>query len=85
MESRSTDETLDGGVARKEVRTMVFYAVAVIGFVVGLPGELFFWGVDSVQMMVKHEETCKSADQTIGDYLVKGHWTEAPWRPVCKE
>jgi hypothetical protein len=30
-------------------------------------------------------EICKSADQTVGDYLVKGHWTEAPWRPVCKE
>jgi hypothetical protein len=85
MESRSPDEKLDGGVARKEVRAMIFYAAAVLGFVIGLPGELFFWGVDSMQMIVKPEETCKPADQTIGDYLVKGHWTEAPWRSVCKE
>ena len=50
----------------------------------GLSGELFFWAVDSVQMS-KNPELCQSADQTVGDYLVKGHWTEARWRPVCKE
>jgi len=64
---------------------IVYTAIAVLGFVVGLPGELFFWTVDTVQMSMKPEETCRPAEQTIGDYLVKGHWTEAPWRPVCKE
>ena len=63
---------------------MILYAAAVLGFVIGLPGELFFWAVDSVQMAMK-PGICQPADQTIGDYLVKGHWTEAPWRPVCKE
>jgi len=64
---------------------MIFYtAIAVVGFVIGLPGEVFFWGVDTVQMMQK-EGVCRSADQTLSDYFVKGHWTEAPWRPVCKE
>jgi hypothetical protein len=77
-------EQFDGRVAKKEVRTMIFYAAAVLGFVVGLPGELLFWAIDSVQIM-KDPAICQSADQTIGDYLVKGRWTEAPWRPVCKE
>ena len=63
---------------------MIFYAAAALGFVIGLPGELFFWTVDTVQMTVK-PEICREADQTIGDYLVHGHWTEAPWRRVCKE
>jgi hypothetical protein len=63
---------------------MIIYAAAVLGFVMGLPGELFFWAVDSVQMAMK-SGFCHPADQTVGDYLVKGHWTEAPWRPVCKE
>jgi hypothetical protein len=67
-----------------EVRTIMFYAAAVLGFVMGLPGELVFWGVDTVHMSMS-SEICKPADQTIEDYLVKGHWTEAPWRPVCKE
>ena len=53
IESRSTYEKLDGGVARKEVRTMIIYAAAVLGFVIGLPGELFFWAVDSVEMSMK--------------------------------
>jgi len=65
---------------------MVFYtAVAVLGFVIGLPGEVVFWAIDTVEMSVKPDEVCRSADQTLGDYLIKGHWTEAPWRPVCKE
>jgi hypothetical protein len=64
---------------------MLFYAAAVLGFVIGLPGELFFWTVDTVQMTMKPSEICRSADQTAGDYLMKGHWTEAPWRPVCQE
>jgi len=63
---------------------MIFYAAAVLGFVMGLPGELFSWAVDSVQMAMK-PGLCQPADQTVRDYLVKGHWTEAPWRPVCKE
>jgi hypothetical protein len=63
---------------------MIFYAAAVLGFVMGLPGELFFWAVDSVHMSME-PEICHLADQTVGDYLVKGHRTEAQWRPVCKE
>ena len=62
---------------------IIYTAIAVLGFVVGLPGEVFFWTVDTVRMMQK-EEVCRPADQTLGDYFVKGHWTEAPWRPVCK-
>src|SRR5438128_2631229 len=42
------------------------------------------WAEDSVQMAMK-PGLCQPADQTVGDYLVKGHWTEAPWRPACKE
>jgi hypothetical protein len=64
--------------------SIIYSAIAVVGFVVGLPGEVFFWGVDTVQMMQK-PDVCRPADQTLSDYLVKGHWTEAPWRPVCKE
>lgn len=65
---------------------IIYTAIAVLGFVVGLPGEVFFWGVDTVQLVQKGSETvCRPADQTLNDYLVKGHWTEAPWRPVCKE
>jgi hypothetical protein len=64
---------------------IVFTAIAVLGFVIGLPGEALFWAVDSVQMMGKKGEICRPADQTLSEYFVKGHWTEAPWRPVCKE
>lgn len=63
---------------------MVFTAIAVLGFVIGLPGEIFFWTVDSLQMTQK-EEVCRPADQSLNDYFIKGHWTEAPWRPACKE
>ena len=63
---------------------MLFYAAALLGFVVALPGEMLFWTVDTVRMMQK-EDVCRPADQTLGTYLVKGHWTEAPWRRVCKE
>ena len=63
---------------------MLFYAAATLGFIIGLPGELFFWAVDSVHMR-KDPTICLPANQTIGDYLAKGQWTEAPWRPVCKE
>jgi len=63
---------------------MGFTAVAILGFVVTLPGDAFFWMVDTVQMMHK-EDLCRPADQTLSDYFVKGHWTEAPWRRVCKE
>jgi len=66
---------------------MIFYAtaVAVVGFVLSLPGDAVFWTLATVQMMMKNEEVCRPADQTIRDYVVKGHWTEAPWRRVCKE
>jgi hypothetical protein len=65
---------------------MIFYtAIAALGFVIGLPGELFFWTIDTAEMSMKSEEICRPAEQTVGDYLVKGHWTEAPWRPVCKQ
>ena len=63
---------------------IVYTAIAVLVFVIGLPGEAFFWAIDSVQMMGK-EQVCRPADQTMSEYFVKGHWTEAPWRPVCKE
>ncbi|WP_447973902.1 hypothetical protein [Nitrospira sp. Kam-Ns4a] len=64
---------------------MILYtAAAVLGFMATLPGDAFFWMVDTVQMMQK-EEVCRPADQTLRDYLVKGYWTEAPWRPACKE
>ncbi len=63
---------------------MLFYAAAVLGFIVGLPGELLFWTLDSAQMM-RDPEICRPGDQTMSDYLVEGHWTNAPWRPVCKE
>jgi hypothetical protein len=63
---------------------MIFTAVAVLGFVIGLPGELFFWTVDTARGMMD-PEICRPADQTFSNYLVKGHWTEAPWRSVCKE
>jgi hypothetical protein len=76
----STEESQE----RKEVRTMIFYSAAVLGFVIGLPGEVFFWTLDTVKG-ITDPEICRPADQTVGDYLVKGHWTEAPWRSVCKE
>ena len=63
---------------------MLFYAAAALGFVITLPGDLFFWTIDSAQM-IQDPAICRSADQTIGDYLIKGQWTNAPWRPVCKE
>jgi hypothetical protein len=63
---------------------MLFYAAAALGFVITLPGDLFFWAIDSAQM-IQDPAICRSSDQTIGDYLVKGQWTNAPWRPVCKE
>jgi hypothetical protein len=62
---------------------MLFYAAAVLGFVIGLPGELAFWAVDSLEMLA-HPTICQQADQTLGDYLVKGHWTEAPWRQLTE-
>lgn len=63
---------------------MLFYAAAALGFIISLPGDLFFWAIDSAQM-IQDPAICRSADLTIGDYLVKGQWTNAPWRPVCKE
>lgn len=63
---------------------MLFFAAATLGFVIALPGSLFFWAIDSVQM-IKDPAVCRSADLTIGDYLIKGQWTKAPWRPVCKD
>jgi hypothetical protein len=63
---------------------MLFYAAAAFGFLISLPGDLFFWAVDSAQM-IQDPAICRSADLTIGDYLVKGQWTNAPWRPACKE
>ena len=63
---------------------IVFTAIAVLGFVISIPGELFFWTVDSLQM-IGNPEVCRPADQSLNEYLVKGHWTEAPWRPTCKE
>lgn len=63
---------------------VVYAAAALVGFVVALPGEAFFWALDTARMM-HNEEVCRPADQTLRDYLVQGHWTEAPWRRVCKE
>lgn len=63
---------------------MLFVPLAVLAFVIALPGEAIFWTIDTVQML-QNNEVCRPKDQTLTDYLVKGHWTEAPWRPVCKE
>jgi hypothetical protein len=56
----------------------------MLGFVIGLADKALFWSLDAVWMMQK-EEVCRSVDQTVNDYLVKVHWTEPPWRRMCKE
>ncbi len=63
---------------------MIYAAVALLGFVITFPGNVFFWAVDTISMM-HNEEVCRPGDQSLRVYLTKGHWTEAPWRPVCKE
>jgi hypothetical protein len=63
---------------------MILYVAAVLGFVIGLPGEGFFLTVDTARGMT-NPEICRPAEQTLSDYQLKGHWTEAPWRSVCKE
>ncbi|WP_447987028.1 hypothetical protein [Nitrospira sp. Nam74] len=35
--------------------------------------------------MTTRQGVCKPADRSVSDYVIKGHWTEAPWRPVCTE
>lgn len=63
---------------------MMFAPLALLAFIIGLPGEALFWTVDTVHM-IQGDEVCRPKDQTVSDYFMKGHWTEAPWRPVCKE
>jgi hypothetical protein len=70
---------------KKEVRTMLeiiatvwLYTTATLGFTIALPGDAFFWIVDTV---VASSECAKW--EGASEYLLKGHWTERPWRPAC--
>lgn len=54
------------------------YGAAAVGFTVTLPADALFWILDSA---VGSSECAKW--QGPSEYLVKGHWTERPWRPAC--
>lgn len=60
--------------------TVWLYAVATLGFTITLPADALFWMLDSVE---GSSECVKWEGPS--EYLLKGHWTQRPWRPACPQ